>query len=50
MLSPVRVKFTYEIVRQADAATLASGTTVHATLDRNGRPCRLPERVRDVLS
>jgi acyl-CoA thioester hydrolase len=50
MLSPVRVKFTYEIVRQADAATLASGTTVHATLDRNGRPCRLPERVRTVLS
>jgi acyl-CoA thioester hydrolase len=50
MLSPVRVKFTYQIVRPADAATLASGTTVHATLDRNGRPCRLPERVRDVLS
>jgi acyl-CoA thioester hydrolase len=50
MLSPVRVKFTYEIVRPADAATLATGTTVHATLGRNGRPCRLPERVRDVLS
>jgi acyl-CoA thioester hydrolase len=50
LLSPVRVKFTYEIVRPADAATLASGTTVHATLGRNGRPCRLPERVRNVLS
>ena len=50
MLSPVRVKFTYEIVRAADAATLATGTTVHASLDRNGRPCRLPERMRTVLS
>ena len=50
MLSPVRVKFSYEVVRAADAATLATGTTVHATLDRQGRPCRLPARVRGVLS
>ena len=50
MLSPVRVQFTYDIVRPADAAVLATGTTVHATLDRNGRPCRLPERVRTVLA
>jgi len=50
MLSPVRVQFTYEIVRSVDEATLATGTTVHATLDREGRPCRLPERVRAVLS
>jgi acyl-CoA thioester hydrolase len=50
MLSPVRVKFSYEVVRAADAATLATGATVHATLGRDGRPCRLPERVRLVLS
>jgi acyl-CoA thioester hydrolase len=50
MLSPVRVKFSYEVVRTADAATLATGTTVHATLDRQGRPCRLPARVRGLLS
>ena len=50
MLSPVRVQFTYEVVRIADAATLATGTTVHATLDRNGRPCRLPPRVRSLFS
>jgi acyl-CoA thioester hydrolase len=50
MLSPVRIKFSYEVVRAADAATLATGTTVHATIDRDGRPCRLPERVRLVLS
>ncbi|MGH9142966.1 MAG: acyl-CoA thioesterase [Vicinamibacterales bacterium] len=50
MLSPVRVKFSYQIVRAADGATLATGTTVHAALDRRGRPCRLPERVRTVLA
>ena len=50
MLSPVRVQFTYEVLRMADAATLATGTTVHATLDRNGRPCRLPPRVRTLFS
>ena len=50
MLSPVRVKFSYEVVRAADAVTLATGTTVHATLDRQGRPCRLPARVRGVFS
>jgi acyl-CoA thioester hydrolase len=50
MLSPVRVEFTYEIVRPADNATLVTGTTVHATLDRAGRPCRLPDRVRSLLT
>jgi len=50
LLSPVRVQFTYEIVRAADAAMLATGTTIHATLDRVGRPCRLPEHVRAWLS
>jgi acyl-CoA thioester hydrolase len=49
MLSPVRVEFTYEIVRPADNATLVTGTTVHATLDRAGRPCRLPDRVRSLF-
>jgi len=50
MVSPVRIRFSYEVVRLADAATLATGTTIHATLDRNGRPCRLPERVRTLFS
>jgi acyl-CoA thioester hydrolase len=50
LVSRVRVQFTYEIVRMADKAKLATGSTVHATLDRHGRPSRLPERVRTVLS
>ena len=50
MMSPVRVQFTYEIVRASDGARLATGATIHATLDRHGRPCRLPERVRTLFS
>jgi acyl-CoA thioester hydrolase len=50
MMSPVRVQFSYEVVRAADGAVLATGSTVHATLDRRGRPCRLPDRVRTVFS
>jgi acyl-CoA thioester hydrolase len=50
MVSPVRVRFDYEVVRAADSATLATGSTVHATLDRRGRPCRLPARVRTLFS
>ena len=50
LLSPVRVQFSYEVVRAADSATLATGTTVHATLDSSGRPCRLPNRVRTLFT
>jgi acyl-CoA thioester hydrolase len=49
LVSPVRVRFDYEVVRVADGATLAGGHTIHATLDRAGRPCRLPDRVRSAL-
>lgn len=45
LLSPVRVRFTYSVVRAADEAVLAEGSTVHAALDRQGRPRRLPDRV-----
>ena len=49
LLSPVRVRFDYEIVRSADGAALAGGRTVHASLDTDGRPRRLPDRVRDLF-
>lgn len=49
LLSPVRVQFQYEVVRQADAVVAAVGHTIHAALDMDGRPCRLPERVRQVF-
>jgi acyl-CoA thioester hydrolase len=49
LASPARVQFTYEVVRQDDAVMLATGHTVHVSIDRTGRPCRLPERVRTLL-
>ena len=45
LLSPVRVRFNYEVVRAADEAVLAEGFTVHASLDQDGRPRRLPDRI-----
>jgi acyl-CoA thioester hydrolase len=50
LVSRTRIKFAYEVVRPADTLLLASGYTVHAAIDRGGRPCRLPERVRTVLA
>jgi len=49
MLSPVRVRFDYEVTRAGDQAVLADGHTVHAALDSVGKPRRLPDRVRAVL-
>ena len=47
LLSPVRIRFDYEIVRGDE--TLVTGHTIHAALDPRGRPCRLPDGVRDLL-
>jgi len=49
IVSPVRVKFEYQVVRVADGATLAGGYTMHAPLDTKGKPRRLPDRVRSLL-
>jgi acyl-CoA thioester hydrolase len=49
LVSPVRVRFDYEVVRVADGVVLAAGHTVHAVLDRNGRPQRLPPRAREIF-
>ena len=49
-LSPVRLQFDYEVIRRADSAVLATGHTVHATIDREGRPVRMPDRVKDLFA
>ena len=49
-LSPVRLQFDYEVVRRSDGLVLATGHTVHATIDRQGRPTRMPDRVRDLFA
>jgi acyl-CoA thioester hydrolase len=50
VLSPVRMEFTYEVRRMEDGDVAAAGRTVHAALDVNGRPCRLPARVHEVFA
>jgi acyl-CoA thioester hydrolase len=50
LVSPVRVKFTYDVVRPVDDVRLAAGYTVHASIGRGGRPCRLPDRVCQLLA
>jgi acyl-CoA thioester hydrolase len=50
LLSAVRVRFDYEVVRPSDDTMLAGGHTVHAALDATGRPRRLPERISQLLT
>ena len=47
--SPVRMEFAYQVSRKADGVLSASGTTMHAALGPDGRPCRLPERIRNAF-
>jgi acyl-CoA thioester hydrolase len=49
MLSPARMEFVYQVIRREDHALAASGRTVHAAVSSSGRPCRLPERIRQVF-
>jgi acyl-CoA thioester hydrolase len=50
MVSAVRMEFNYKVVRRDDQQLTASGRTVHAAVDQSGRPCRLPERIRQVFA
>jgi acyl-CoA thioester hydrolase len=49
LVSPVRERFEYQLTRAGDPAMIAGGHTVHAAIDADGRPCRLPERVRGMF-
>ena len=49
MLSPVRLRFQYEVARVGDTTLLAEGNTTHASLGLEGRPRRLPDRIVDFL-
>ncbi len=48
--SPVRVEFAYEVIRPIDAILIATGRTIHASLDRSGRPHRLPLGIGQLLA
>ena len=44
-----RVRFSYRIEREEDGSLVATGSTTHAAVDRNGRPCRLPNSIQGLL-
>lgn len=50
LCSPVRMEFVYEVLLTSSQTPAASGRTVHAAVDRDGRPCRLPDRIRGVFA
>jgi acyl-CoA thioester hydrolase len=50
LVSPVRLAFDYTVVRPSDAMVIASGYTVHASVDQTGRPVRLPARVKELFA
>jgi acyl-CoA thioester hydrolase len=41
--------FGYEIHRQSDHVLLAEGETTHVVVNREGRPCALPEKYRELF-
>jgi acyl-CoA thioester hydrolase len=41
------VKYSYEILRDADGALLATGATTHVICGKDGKPKQLPEKYRD---
>ena len=49
LLSPIRIAFAYTAVRRADGEVTATGRTLHVAMTPAGRPCRLPDRVRDLF-
>jgi acyl-CoA thioester hydrolase len=50
MTSPIRMAFNYEVTVKGQRDVAAVGRTVHAALDRDGRPCRLPDRIREAFA
>jgi acyl-CoA thioester hydrolase len=48
-VTPARLRFDYRAVRTAGEMLVAEGYTVHAALGANGRPCRLPAQVKELL-
>ncbi len=50
MATAIRVAFSYELVRLPDGHRLATATTLHVAVTRDGRPCRLPGALREMFA
>jgi acyl-CoA thioester hydrolase len=44
------IKFSYEVIRDADGKVLANGETTHVICGTNGRPKTLPAKYRSVFN
>jgi acyl-CoA thioester hydrolase len=49
-LRRVSLRFEYRVVRVEDGELLAEGHTVHACVDPQHRPVRLPDGIRELLA
>jgi acyl-CoA thioester hydrolase len=50
LVSAVRMEFIYEVVQAPDGIIAATGLTQHAATALDGRPCRLPGRIREAFA
>ena len=50
LTSPVRLEFSYVVMLKGQPDVAAVGVTKHAATGPDGKPCRLPQRVREVFS
>lgn len=50
MLSRLKLKFDYEVVRIRDSRLIAEGSTSHVPVNREGKPCRVPAVYLDALN
>ena len=50
LLSPVRLRFDYAVLREGEEQPAASGWTIHGAVDRAGHPRRLPPEVRSLFA
>jgi acyl-CoA thioester hydrolase len=49
LLTPIRIRFDYELSVAGSPVVSAAGHTVHAAIGRDGRPCRLPPELRRLI-
>lgn len=49
MISRLKLKFIYEVIRRSDEKRMAEGFTVHVPVNAEGKPCRIPAGYREAL-
>lgn len=49
LVTPARVRFDYEVKLVEGNGLAVTGHTIHAVIGPTGKPCRVPDRVREAL-